>query len=294
VDIIAVILPIALAISAAFTYQKFNESNQLTALQAAGFSPIKVSNPLLRMIELTIGYLYVGNAYLSPWAWQEFRSFEFEIKNNVEPIEKSGTIFSNNGFSVYAQKYMGNFFLGNLYVIDARNPEKTYNYFAKKGTIKNNALSLIEGERIEIDFSNHKNSIMRFKSYNCDLKDIIKSERKAVQPNEKFVDELLNENGDEEAVKMSKALFHQKMASPLLTAIFGALAFLLILMAPHSRKPSSWRMVLLTALILIFQGSFFWIANAATRNLEFAKLNYILAISSIIATAALIAKNRGL
>jgi lipopolysaccharide export LptBFGC system permease protein LptF len=288
VDIIAVILPIALGISAAFVFQRFNESNQLTALQSAGVSPRKMLIPLTRMAALAIAYLYASNAFLSPYAWREFRSFEFKIRNNVDPPEKAGAIFSNDGFSVYAKKYVGNFFFGDLYVIDSRNPEKTYSYFAKIGTIRNNALSLIEGERIEIDFTSKKNSIMRFKSYNCDLKEILKAERKAAQPNEKFINELYKDKSD----PAERALFHQKITSPLLAGIFCAFSYLLILLAPYSRKRSNWRMIFLSALIMCFQGSYLWIANAAVRNPDFIKLNYILIFASIIILAALIARDR--
>jgi lipopolysaccharide export system permease protein len=282
VDIISVILPIALAISAAFAYQQFNESNQLIALQAAGLSPIKALNPLMRAILITVAYLYVGNAYISPDAWRKFRSLEFEIKNNIDSPEKTGVIFSNNGFSVYAQEYAGNFFFKNLFITDARNPEKTHSYFARSGTIRNNVLMLTEGERIEIDFTNHKNSIMRFKSYNYDLKEILKAKRNSPQPNEKFVDELLREDGD----VSTKALLHQKITSPLLAIIFPLLSFLLVLLAPYARRRSSWKIILLTAVVIMFQGGYFWIANAAGNNLEFAKLNYILIVSSIVIIAA--------
>jgi lipopolysaccharide export system permease protein len=294
IDIIAVILPIALAISAAFVYQRFNESNQLIALQAAGFSPRKMLVPLVYTVALAIGYLYMSNVYISPNAWKKFRALEFKIKNNIDSPEKSGMIFSQDGFSIYAQKYLGNFFYENLFIIDTRNSEKICSYFAESGIIQNNILALTNGERIEIDFLHHKNSIMRFQSYNYDLKDILKTGKKPSQPNEKYMDELLQENEDEATSKMLKALFHQKITSPLLAGIYAMLAFLLILLAPYARKLSNWRTIILMAIIIIFQGSYFWLANAAAKNLEFAKLNYILVIFSALVLIALIIKKRRL
>jgi lipopolysaccharide export system permease protein len=290
VDIIAVILPIALAISAAFVYQRFSESNQLIALQASGFSPRKVFAPLLYMVVLTVGYLYVSNAYISPNAWKEFRSLEFKIRNNIDPPEKAGAIFSHNGFSIYAQKYRGDFFFENLFIIDARNLENIFSYFAKSGTIRNNILTLTKGERMGVDFINHKNSILHFESYDYDLKKVLKIEKGPAQPNEKYVYELLQENKNEDAVKMSRALFHQKITSPLLAAIFPMLSFLLILLAPYERRFPYGKIILLTAAVTVFQGSYFWIVNAAAKNLEFIKLNYALVISSVIILAISIIK----
>jgi lipopolysaccharide export system permease protein len=190
VDIISVILPIALAISSAFVYQKFIESNQLVALQSAGLSPKKTITPLLSLIAIVTCCLYAGSAYISPYAWREFRSLEFKIKNNIDPPEKAGIFFSHDGFSVYAQTYNGDFFFGNLFIVDARNSNKTYTYFAKEGTVRDNVLTLTEGERIEIDFTEHSNSVMHFQSYNYDLREILKAEKKTMQPNEKFLNEL--------------------------------------------------------------------------------------------------------
>jgi lipopolysaccharide export system permease protein len=278
VDIISVILPIALAISSAFVYQRFTESNQLIALQAAGSSPRKMLIPLLNLTAIVICYLYASNSYISPYAWREFRSLEFKIKNNIDPPEKAGVFFSHDNFSVYAQKYNGDFFFGNLFIIDSRNPEKTYTYFAKSGTIRDNILMLSEGERIENNLIDHTNSIMHFQSYNYDLREILKVEKKTAQPNEKFLDELFYAN---ESIS-EKALFHQKITSPLLALIFSMLAFLMILMAPYSRNPSSWRILLLVFIIIMFQGSYFWISNAAAKDLKFVHLNYTLICSSII------------
>jgi lipopolysaccharide export system permease protein len=283
-------VPIALAISAAFVYHRFNESNQLIALQAAGFSPRVMLTPLLQMITIVVGYLYVSNAYVSPNAWREFRSIEFNIKNSIDPPEKTGAIFSNNGFSVYAQKYIGDFFFGNLFIVDARNSEKVYSYFAKSGTIKDNILILTNGERIEVDFLTRQNSVMHFQSYHCDLKKILKVQKKSAQPNEKYLNELLQKCEDESLSKIQKALFHQKITSPLLAGIFPIISFLLIMLAPYTRKHSSFRMTLLIAIVVLFQGSYFWIANAAAKTPQFNALNYALIIFSIVALVAIAKK----
>jgi lipopolysaccharide export system permease protein len=294
VDIVAVILPIALAISAAFVYQRFNGSNQLIALQATGFSPKKMLLPLLQMIAVVMGYLYISNVYISPNAWRNFRSLEFKIRNNIDPPEKAGTIFSNNGFSVYAQKYEGDFSFKNIFIIDARNPEKTYSYFAESGTIRNNILTLINGERMEIDFLNHRDSVLYFQSYSYNLREILKIEKKSAQPNEKYIHELLQVDGDESVTKTQTALFHQKITSPLLAGIFPMFSFLLILLAPYSRRFSYLRMIILMVIIVVLQGSYLWITNAAAKNPEFIKLNYAMIIFATIMPITLILGKRKL
>ena len=288
VDIISVILPISLAISSAFVYQRFKESNQLTALQAAGISPRVMLAPLMALAAIALSYLYISNFFISPYSWKSFRSLEFEIRNNIEPPESAGLIFSNNKFSVYAQNYSGNLSFKNIFIIDSRVSDKSSAYFAKSGIIKNNVLYLNDGERIETDYTSQRSSIMNFASYNYDLKQILNSERKPSQPNEKFANELLEECPDQAQTIAQKALFHQKITSPWLAIIFSLLAFWLILLAPYNRKPTYVRMGMLIFLIVAFQGTYFWIVNAAARSPNFTLLNYLAVLSALTSSAFLV------
>ncbi|MDR2067459.1 MAG: LptF/LptG family permease [Holosporaceae bacterium] len=293
VDIVAVILPMALAISAAFVYQRFIESQQLVALQSAGVSPIRMLSPLLVLATAMTCYLYINNVYVSPLAWKKFRAQEFKIKNNVNPPETSGSIFSGNGFSIYAKEYVGNSYFRDIFIIDVRNPEKTYAYYAQQGAIKDNVLMLVKGERAEIDLQTHRDSIMQFQSYNCNLKEVLSAENKPPQPNEKFIHELLQENVDDAEITMAqRALFHQKMLSPLLAFIFSLLAFFIIVQSPHRRKPTIPRMGYLVSAIVLFQGFFFWIANASAKNPELVALNHVLVEGSFLALVILIWQKR--
>ncbi|MDR2766269.1 MAG: LptF/LptG family permease [Holosporaceae bacterium] len=288
-DIVALVLPIALAVSAALVYRRFMESGQLIALQAAGISPRKMLSPLLVLATIVTGYLYVSNVYFSPVAWKKFRSLEFKIRNHIDPPESAGSIFSNDGFSVYAQEYLGDFYFRNIFIVDTRNPEKTYSYYADTGTIRNNILMLAHGERIEVDFRERRNSVVKFQFYNYDLREILKVESRPAQPNEKFIHQLLQDNGDNPEMTMAqRALFHQKTISPLLAVVFPLLAFLLTILAPHERRQTFWRISILLAVIMSLQGIFFWIANAGAKNLKLVSLNYALVIGLLLLLTLLI------
>jgi lipopolysaccharide export system permease protein len=296
VDIMAVILPISFAISLAFVYHRFIESNQLIAMQSCGISPIKLLHPMLMMALPITCYLYISNAYLSPKAWSNFREMEFQIKNNIDPPEAPGTIFSSSGFSVYAQEYIGNFFFRNIFIVDSRSKNKSCSYFSRSGSIRKNMLTLTDGERIEVDVASKKSSVTRFKSYQYDLKEILNNIKRPAQPNEKFMHELLLEDSGSDQVNTSlRALFHQKITSPLLTIVFSLMSFFMIALAPYRRKTKYIRMTMLIAMIIVFQGTYFWIANAAAKNLKFVDFNYILISISIVALTMLIfIKNRRL
>lgn len=275
VDIIAFLLPITLSISAGFVYHRLAESNQIVVLQAAGIAPQKLLKPLIGLALLVCGYLYINNAYLSPISWREFRWMEFNIKNNIEPPDSAGQIFSSSIFSVYAQRYFGNFVFGNVFIIDTREPGKTYTLFAKKGSIDDNILSLSDGERIEICFNDRKNSITQFKSYIYNLRDIFNVNMTQSRPNERFFSELLEElPNDLGKTKEQKALFHQKILSPILTVIFSLMAFFLVGLAPYVRKITYSKIAFLITYIIFVQGGFLTFANIAAKNEVFIYINY--------------------
>jgi lipopolysaccharide export system permease protein len=288
VDIILIILPISFATSTAFIFHRFNESNQLIAVKAAGVTPLKLLIPLMQMACILITCIYFGNMYVSPAAWTNFRSMEFSIKNNIDAPEKAGSIFSGNGFHVYAQQYNGNFLFENIYIIDRRSAEKTHCYYAKSGTVKNNMLLLMDGEQIEIDQMGRRHSLIKFKSHQHNLHSILSIVKKPSQANEKFMDELLQDTNDDDQNKLQQALFHQKMTSPLLTVVFALLSFLLVLLSPYRRKPSYARMLALTSAIIFVQGTFFWMANAAARNPIFIAFNYAFIVFLILVPLILI------
>ncbi|MBO4405942.1 MAG: LptF/LptG family permease [Alphaproteobacteria bacterium] len=276
IDIIAFLLPITLAVSAGFVYHRLAESNQMVVLQASGIAPQRLLTPLMELALLVCGYLYVSNAYISPTSWREFRRIEFNIKNNIEPPENAGRIFSGSNFSVYAQKYYGECVFGNIFIIDSREKEKTYTLFAAKGTISNNILTLSNGERLEVNFSGHKNSVTQFQSYIYNLKEILNIQEAQTRPNEKFLTELLKEcPGDPSKTEEQKALFHQKILSPILAVIFSLMAFFLVGLAPYVRKITYSRIAFLIMFIIVVQGSFLALANIAAKKEFFNYINYV-------------------
>lgn len=276
VDIIAFLLPITLAVSAGFVYHRLAESNQIVVLQASGIAPQKLLVPLMKLALLICGYLYLNNAYISPTSWREFRQMEFNIKNNIEPPENAGRIFSGSNFSVYAQKYYGDCVFGNIFIIDTREQNKTCTLFAVRGSISDNILSLSNGERLEVDFNNHKNSATRFSSYVYNLKDILDIQEAQTRPNEKFLSELIKEIPDDPSkTKEQKALFHQKILSPILTLIFSLMAFFLVGLAPYVRKITYSRIAFLITFIIFVQGCFLAFANISAKNEIFNGVNYV-------------------
>ena len=279
VDIVSIVLPIALAISVAFVLYRFVKSNQLIALQSVGGSPHHTLKAISIAVGVVVGYLYASNLYLSPAAWINFRNLEFSIKNNVALPENSGALFTSDKFSIYSKKYNGNFVFEDLYIIDSRDPNKKVIFLAEIGTVQGNNLILSDGELIEINNETQLKSLIKFSTCSHDLSKLIHSDRKALQSNEKFLNELLfsidNESISQKARKADRAMLHQKITSPLLAIIFALIAFIATILAPYSRKSSVTRIIIAFASIILIQGLYFWIINSASTNSIFIVINYL-------------------
>lgn len=296
IDIIAVVLPIALSVSVAFVFYRFVKSRQLIALQSIGVSPMRLLQPVLSVLTLIIGYLYLSNMYISPMAWTKFRNLEFTIRNNITLPENSGALFTNNEISIYSQKYAGDFVFENILIIDSRDKTKKSIFLARSGTLKNHLLILRDGECIEIDKQKHSKSVARFKSYTHDLSRLLTSYRRAAQPNEKFIHELLSDIEDESIPLQNKsderAMLHQKITSPLLSIIFALLTFTAAVLAPYSRTGSIKRIAAAFVLIIAIQGIYFWIANSAASNEIFIYANYTLVFAALLGEVILLLTGR--
>ena len=283
VDIVAFILPIALAVSSAFVYYRLAESNQIIVLQSAGISPKKLLRPLIMLATLCSGYVYISNAYLSPMAFQTFRKMEHNIKNNIEPPAHAGLIFAGDNFSVYSQQYLGNLFFGRVFIIDSRNPQKTQTLSARLGSIDKNILSLIDGERIEIDFQTKKNTSTTFRSYSYDMKDVFRSYMRNKGMNECFINELAIVDQDTKEIAFEKlALLHKKILASFLPILFALFAFGIVVFAPYSRKKNHNRIAILITIIIMIKGIFLSFANIAITNPMFSNFNYCVILSLFV------------
>lgn len=280
VDIVAIVLPIAFSVSAIFVLYRFIKSNQLIALQASGINPIHLLRPLCSIACIIFGYTYVSNMYWSPHAWMSFRDMEFSIKNNITPPENPGPIFSGDQFSVYAQDYIGRLSFRNIVIIDSRDPNKIYSFFAKLGKIENNVVMLQRGEKIEIDKIKGTESITKFGSHNHDLTSLISSTRRSVQENEKNLYTLVHEA---KTSRLSRALLHQKIISPFINFIFAMIAFIFTVFAPYARNSSSIYTFIALFCIIAIQGIFLGLANAGANSDIFILGNY-----AFVATVLLI------
>ena len=293
IDIIAFLLPISLAIASLIIFRHFKESNQLTAIMATGVSPFKLFSPLISLTAFVMLYIFVSNSYFSPKAWRNFRDLQFNIENNLDLPESSGVLFANNGVSAYAQYYNGNFVFRNLHIVDSRDPKKIKSYHADAGSLKRNTLTLSKGEKIEIDFEKKSNSITKFDSYRYDLSDLMKKKKRPRQPNEQYLDELFSVNSDsaKKEDKATRALLHQKLTSPFLALIFSFFAFMFVIFSPYSRNPkkNNWLPIMF---IIIVQGIYFWLINAAGGNGFFIPIIYLFIAALILGEGAFLFKEQ--
>jgi lipopolysaccharide export system permease protein len=80
---VAVILPITTFVVVQFIYQRLAGDRELTVMRAAGLSPWALARPALMLGVLVMALCYVFNLWIVPASMEDFRAYQFEIRNRV-------------------------------------------------------------------------------------------------------------------------------------------------------------------------------------------------------------------
>ncbi len=80
---VAVILPITSFVVVQFVYQRLAGDRELTVMRAAGLSPFALSRPALALALFAVASCYILNLVIVPASLQDFREFQWEIRNKV-------------------------------------------------------------------------------------------------------------------------------------------------------------------------------------------------------------------
>lgn len=276
IPISCAILPVALCISVIFTFHKFKESNQLIATQSLSMRPYNLAFPVILCGGILFFTLLSANMCFSPFAEEKMKNLEFQVMNKIPKPERSGSIFSNAKFSIYAQKYFGDLKFGNIFIVDNRISDLSVVYFAKEGNISDNALILSFGERIECNLVNGKNSRIIFEKHVYDLTDIIAKKigvKKLKEMN--LLDLLYGIRKNSSECICYKAELFDRIAQPMLAFIMPLIAFCCVVFSAYRRKHSYVTALASSLIILIIQGIFVVFSKFFVSNPQYAYMEIL-------------------
>jgi lipopolysaccharide export system permease protein len=154
---VATILPITCFIVVLFVYGRLAGDRELTVMRAAGMSDVALARPAVAVGAITMLVCYLLNLVLVPDSVSAFRTYEFEIRNEIAAFLLEPGVFTqiSTNVTVYVQSRSSDDQLSGILIEDARQSGPPATVLARSGqlmvTPQGPILELIHGSREQVD-----------------------------------------------------------------------------------------------------------------------------------------------
>jgi lipopolysaccharide export system permease protein len=279
------LIPIALFITTLMVYNRLINNNEITILKNSGLSKFYLCFPMLPLVAICVVISFAISFYFMPYANKNLRLARMEFQNNYSNLAfKSGTFESVRFMTIYVKDRIDNKLTGIL-VHDLGQKEYSFTATAKSGAIMTSSNSAIlymqNGTLQKFNYKTNKTDILKFDSYSFNLgkerKDNLTIRWRA---NERYLKELIHPELDSslEELKKYHMEFHQRIITPLFSAVLTIIALSLILRGQFNRRGN-----LNNILLAILIASIFIVIAINLNNLPYVLISYLnLALFSAI------------
>jgi lipopolysaccharide export system permease protein len=269
------VLPVALLLSVVFVYYKLTVDSELVVLRATGLSHLALARPAMIAGVATMAACYALTLYLLPASYRAFKDLQYTIRNNYAQVLLQAGVFTDlgSGLTVYVRARDGDGSLRGVLVHDTRDREKPITYTAARGILYGGPtgpqIVMENGSYQETSGRTGAVSILNFDHAAIALSDLMgTTDERYREPQERFVGELLRSSRSLPEAERQRlaAEGHQRLASPLYTLAFAAVA-VAVLLAGGSGPRGRWqRVALAIGLCSGLQILSLLLLSAATRS----------------------------
>ncbi len=285
----AVILPITTFVVTLFVYVRLSSDRELVVMRAAGLSQWQLARPAVALGLLAVGLCYMLNLWLVPASQAAFRTWQFEIRNQIAAILLQEGVFSSVGedLTVYARLRDRDGTLRGILVHDARERGAPVTILAEAGRITSTPqgprVTLENGQRQQVERvpppagsppgtpGTTRLSVLSFRENSVDLARAAKSdENRTRNAQERTLDELLHpdpaENIPERDLRRFRSEAHQRLAGPLNALGFALVALATALTGQFRRQGDSLRTAGGIAVVIALLAAGLTTGNLASRQ----------------------------
>ena len=271
-NVIRVVLPIAAFAAAVFVANRLTQDSEMVVMQATGFSYFRLARPVVMFGFIVAAGLLVLSNVLVPASREALVLRYAEIRQNVTARFLTDGQFTHPapGLTLYVRELAPSGELLDLFLTDARTPDRTTTYTAQKAlfarTDTGPKLLMFNGLVQQIDGQTQRLSLTRFADFTYDLSGLIPR----VTPGARNIDALSTaellaaDPADLAETGQTRAAFlydgHNRFAQPFLAVGAALIGFAALLMGSFSRF-GLWRQVgVAIVLLVVVQG----VSSAAT------------------------------
>ncbi len=231
-NLIAIVAPIALLISALHVLNRLSGDSELIVLSASGSTNWRVVRPLLYLGLLVSGFVVFSNVYLAPATQRELREYTIKVRTDlIAQVIQPGKFSSPEpGLTVHIADRTDNGTLLGLMIHDEREPNQIVTFLAEEGQIVkgegDQAVLIMRNGHIQRQNGKSKNvQIVVFDSYVFDISQFGPTEgRRDYKPRERYLNELLNPDTDNAYYQHNEGKFrselHDRLSNPLYPILF--------------------------------------------------------------------------
>ncbi len=154
---VATILPITCFIVVLFIYARMGGDRELTIMRGIGLSDAALGRPAMAVASGAMLLCYVLNLGLVPASLGAFRSYQYEIRNQIAAFLLQPGVFTqvSEDITVYVQGRSADNSLRSILIEDSRDPNAPATILARSGQLDVNAqgpvVLLQDGSREQID-----------------------------------------------------------------------------------------------------------------------------------------------
>lgn len=275
-SVAAVILPITTFVVVLFVYQRMASDRELTAMCAAGMSPIGLARPALAVATIAMAASYLLNLWLVPTSLASFREHQSQIRNSLATLFLQEGVFTRvtDDLTVYVRIREQDGTLRDIMLDDRRLKTRPSTTFAQTGRLLEASTGLhvllLNGSRQEIDRETGRLSTLQFSENIADLtQSLHPGAARSRNSAEVSLDALLNPDPttvSAREIPLWRVEGHKRLATPLTALSYTLLALLASLTGSFHRHSGIVRPALATVAMVTLLATGLAIGSLAARD----------------------------
>lgn len=271
-NVIRLVLPVAAFVAAVYVTNRLSAESELVVMQATGFSPLRLSRPVIYFGLIVTAMVTVLSHVLVPVSRAQLAERRGEIAENVAArfLTEGTFLHPADGITFYIRAITPLGELQDIFLSDMRAPDRRTTYTADRALlVKSDAgpkLVMFEGMAQTLTRTTGALSVTRFADFSYDLGTLIGESGTHVPSVEELSTPFLFRATEDEAKAhyTTRAAMrleaHERVARPFLALVAALIGFSSLLTGGFSRF-GLWRQIgLAVALLIVVQ----FLANGAT------------------------------
>lgn len=235
-NLIAVVAPVALLISALHTLNRLSGDSELIVLSASGATVWRVLRPYLALAAVVAAFVLATNAYIAPIAMRVLREYTIKVRTDLigQVLQPGDFPSPEAGLTVHIAERAANGDLLGLMIHDEREKSQIMTYLAElaqfvKENENESRLIMYNGHILRANDKNRDVQVIVFDRYSFDLSQFSPKEgARDYKPRERTMDELFHPDATDKYYKNNAGKFraelHDRLSNPLYSFLFMIIA----------------------------------------------------------------------